>query len=136
MDAEPEVVFFDGGCGMCHAFVKFVVPRDRNGVFHFAPLGGETFQRVVPAAAREGLPDSVVVKTNDGQVLVRSRAVLHVLRALGGGWRVLAVVSAIVPRFLRDAVYDLIAAVRRRIVTPPPDVCPVLPPALRSRFAP
>jgi predicted DCC family thiol-disulfide oxidoreductase YuxK len=136
MDARTEVVFFDGGCGVCHAFVKFVVPRDRKGAFHFAPLGGETFQRVIPAEARATLPDSVVVKTSDGRVLVRSRAVLHVLRELGGGWRVLAAVSWLVPRFLRDAVYDLVAAVRRRIVAPPPDVCPILPPALRSRFAP
>ncbi len=132
---DKDYVFYDGGCGICHAFVKFVVPRDRDGAFRFAPLGGETFLRVIPEGSRE-LPDSVVVATTDHRVLVRSAAVLHVLRRLGGGYWLLAVLSRAVPRFLRDAVYDAVAAARKRLLAPPPEVCPILPPELRSRFAP
>ena len=54
----------------------------------FAPIESQTFERVVPEAARAGFPDSTAVQTADGRLLVRSAATLHVLGALGGGWRV------------------------------------------------
>ena len=103
-------------------------------LFRFAPLHGRTFEAAVPPEKRAGLPDSVIVLTNEGALLVRSNAFLHILRKLGGGWSALAAVIAIVPRFLRDAVYDFIARVRYRVFGKRDDVCPVTEPELRKRF--
>jgi predicted DCC family thiol-disulfide oxidoreductase YuxK len=135
--AGPEFLFYDGHCGLCHRAVKFVLRHDREGMaFRFAPLQGETFERLVPAEQSSGLPDSIVVQTRDGALLVRSSAFIHILRRLGGGWRVLAAILSIVPRPLRDAAYDFIARVRYRIFGRQDDVCPLVPPELRKRFAP
>jgi len=76
----------------------------------------------------------MVVLTAEGALLTRSAGVLHVLRRLGGPWRVLAVLSRLVPRPLRDAVYDLVARVRLRLFERPDDACPVVPPHQRARF--
>jgi predicted DCC family thiol-disulfide oxidoreductase YuxK len=130
-----EMLFYDGHCGLCHGAVKFAVKRDRGGrAFRFAPLQGPTFEARVPSERRAGLPDSIIVLTNEGTLLARSDAVLHILRRLGGGWKVLAGVLAVVPRGLRDAAYDFIARIRYSIFGKRDDLCPIVPPDLRARF--
>ncbi len=132
-----EILFYDGYCGLCHRTVKFVVKHDRSGhAFRFAPLQGETFQTRVPASQRAGLPDSIVVLTREGSLLVRSSASLHILQRLGGGWRILAGAIAVIPRPLRDAAYDFVARIRYRVFGRRDNVCPVTPPELRARFDP
>jgi predicted DCC family thiol-disulfide oxidoreductase YuxK len=131
------MMFYDGHCGLCHGAVRFVIGEDRAGTaFRFAPLQGATFQRLVPPAQRAELPDSVVVQTADGQLLVRSDAFLHILSKLGGGWNILANVLGVVPRGLRDLVYDFVARVRFRVFGRREDLCPVIPAELRRRFDP
>ena len=126
-----------GHCALCHRSVKFVLKHDRSGkLFRFAPLQGHTFQARVPAEKRAGLPDSVVVLTNEGALLVRSNAFLHVLRRLGGAWSIVAAVLGVIPRPLRDEVYDFIARVRYRVFGKREDWCPVISPELRARFDP
>lgn len=109
---------------------------DRGGVLHFAPLGGETFGSRVREDEREGLPDSLVLLTPEGRLRTRSAAVVETLRTLGGRWRLLAALVAVVPRPAADALYDAVARIRHRLFAHPADVCPVVPPPLRSRFDP
>jgi predicted DCC family thiol-disulfide oxidoreductase YuxK len=131
------MLFYDGHCGLCHRAVKFVVRHDRSGnAFRFAPLQGETFRERVPSPQREALPDSMVVLTEDGSLLTRSDALLHILRRLGGGWKLLAGVLQVIPKTLRDFVYDFVARVRYRLFGRRDDYCPVVSPELRARFDP
>jgi predicted DCC family thiol-disulfide oxidoreductase YuxK len=135
--SDAEILFYDGHCGLCHRAVKFVLKHDRSGrAFRFAPLQGATFQSRVPAADRADLPDSVVVLTADGSLLVRSDAFVHILRRLGGGWRIPAGVLAVVPRPLRDVVYNFIARTRYSVFGKRDDLCPIVPADLRARFDP
>lgn len=130
-----ERLFYDGTCALCHGAVRFVLAHDREGrAFRFAPLDSPAFRALAPAELRVTLPDSLVVATEDGRLLTRSEAVLHLLERLGGGWRVLAGLSRLVPRRLRDAAYDLVARVRYRVFGRKDDACPRIAPALRSRF--
>lgn len=132
-----ERIYYDGECGLCHRWVRFVLARDRGReLFRFAPLAGPTCAARLPAAAREGLPDSVVVETAEGRLLVRSAAGLHVLRRLGGGWRALGRVLAWIPAPLRDWGYDRLAGVRKRLFARPASACPLVPPELARRFDP
>jgi len=132
-----DTIFYDGYCGLCHRWVRFLVAADRDGrMFRFAPLQGETFRSKVPEGIRAGLPDSVVLETAGGTILVRSDAVVSVLRRLGGSWRVVGAALHLIPRPLRDGAYDWIAHMRSRWFARPPDVCPVVPAELRKRFDP
>jgi predicted DCC family thiol-disulfide oxidoreductase YuxK len=134
IQAQDEIIFYDGHCALCHAAVRFVVTRDKEAAFRFAPLQGETFQRLVPQSARAGLPDSIVLRTSGGELLTRSAAVIYIFSRLSSGWRGVAKMLRLVPRGVRDWGYDLVARVRRRILPPPKDICPVLPENLRERL--
>ena len=129
-----ETVFYDGTCGLCHRSVRFLLVRDRLGIFSFAALDGRTFRDRVPAAARAGLGDSLIVATADGRLLGRAAGVRHVLGRLGGSWRLLAGLSRIVPIAVADRLYDAVAARRYRLFRRPTEACPVVPAELRSRF--
>lgn len=129
-------IFYDGTCGLCHGFVRFVLARDRVARYRFAPLQGTTVRALIPEAGRAALPDSIVVRTGDGRTLVRSDAVLQVLGDLGGGWGGIAGALRVVPRVARDAAYDAVAAVRRRLLRRPREICPLVPEKFRSRFEP
>jgi predicted DCC family thiol-disulfide oxidoreductase YuxK len=130
-----DVVFFDGTCGLCHRGVRFFLAEDRAGSsFVFAPIGGARFSATLPD--RTGLPDSAIVRTAAGETLVRSSGMLHLMKRLGGIWRLVAVVGSIVPRLVRDAAYDLVASVRYRVFGRAKEACPLLPPDLGSRFVP
>lgn len=136
-EAGKDRLFYDGECGLCHRAVRFVIHHDRTGErFRFAPIGGDTFTRLLGRQTREALPDSIVILTTEGEVYDRWRAVRHVLKRLGGGWRTLGVLGGIVPGFLGDFLYDLVARVRHRFFEKPSDTCPVMGPHLRERFDP
>jgi predicted DCC family thiol-disulfide oxidoreductase YuxK len=132
---QIERIFYDGHCGLCHRGVRFVIARDPEGLrFRFAPLQGTTFGKLLPAAQRASLPDSMAVLTGDGRLLIRSDAFIYILRRLGGFWRVLGGTSAVIPRGIRDGAYNIIARVRYKIFGRRAEVCPVTPPELRARF--
>lgn len=109
-----KIILFDGVCNLCNRAVRFVIRHDPAARFHFAPLQSETGQRLLREAGMTGeLPDSVVY-LRDGRPYFRSSAILHILRDIGGGWRVLYG-FIIIPPFIRDAVYRLLAFVRLRV---------------------
>ncbi len=58
-------------------------------------------------------PNTVVVISTQGAVLVKSNAIIYALRALGGVFRIF-VLAKLVPRFIRDYMYDFIARNRYR----------------------
>ncbi len=130
-----DTLFYDGSCGLCHASVRAVLVEDRSGAaFKFAPLGGARFLSLLPAEQRRDLPDSLVVRSLDGTILTRSRAVFYIGKRLGGIWRVVSTIFGAIPSSLSDLLYDGIAAIRHRLFRRPAEACPVLPPSLRGRF--
>jgi predicted DCC family thiol-disulfide oxidoreductase YuxK len=136
-DRRPEWIFYDGTCGLCHHVVLRVLARDRDGSrFRFAPLQGQTFEREIPVERRTDRPDSVIVKTEAGDVLVRSEAIRHVARRLGGLWRFPGGLLCLAPSWVADLLYDGVAAVRNRLFSRPAELCPVVPDHLASRFDP
>ena len=126
------VVLFDGVCNLCNGFVQFVVRRDPKGAFHFASLGSDAAVRLLGGGpVPDPLPDSLVL-VEDGQVFTRSTAALRIARRLTFPWP-LAYVLVLVPRSLRDLIYDGIARRRYRWFGRRQS-CMIPGPALRDRF--
>jgi predicted DCC family thiol-disulfide oxidoreductase YuxK len=112
--------------------VRFVTERDPAGRFAFAPLQSELGRRLLRQA---GLPEDTldtVVLLQDGRAYLRSDAMLRAMKRLRAPWP-LASLALVVPRFLRDAVYDFVARHRYRWFGRK-DACPVPTPEQRARF--
>jgi len=124
--AKRATLLYDGECGLCHGFVRFVLAEDVQGqLFSFAPLQIEL---------AGGVPSKVILRTPGGETLEGADAVLAVLADLGGLWRALSLCGRCVPRTIRDMLYASVARVRRRLVRAPQGLCPLLPPELQERF--
>jgi predicted DCC family thiol-disulfide oxidoreductase YuxK len=114
------ILLYDGVCGLCNRFVRFVMRHDRDGIFRFAALQSAGAARIlaVHGANPNDLDTVYVVVNHDSpgeDLRSRSDAVVFVLKQLGGVWRVAAFLLRLLPRFLRDAGYNFVARRRYRI---------------------
>lgn len=108
--AEPPVVFFDGVCGLCSNFVDWLFAEDANEIFRVSALQSEYAARTLDAtflSPEVEAPTSIVLKDETG-VYNKSTAVLRIAAKLGGILRWVRVFE-LVPRFIRDGVYDFVA---------------------------
>lgn len=129
--ADQPILFFDGLCGLCDRTVNFLLRVDHGHRLLFAPLQGPTAAARLPRNVT--WPDTVVLLDQEG-LHVRSEAALRTLRHLGGWWQ-LAILLRTVPRPMRDALYDWVAANRLRWFGRR-DTCRVPTPAERGRLLP
>jgi predicted DCC family thiol-disulfide oxidoreductase YuxK len=126
------VLLFDGVCNFCNGIVQFIIERDPHARIKFAPLQSDVAATLLAGHPdRANLPDTVVL-AEDGQFYVRSTAALRVARHLRFPWS-LARIFMVVPRPVRDSVYDWIARHRygwfgKR------DTCMVPTPEVLDRF--
>jgi predicted DCC family thiol-disulfide oxidoreductase YuxK len=127
------ILLYDGVCALCSGTVKFVLRFDRGGPLKFAALDGTTGRRLLGRHPDLAGIDSLVLIEGD-RASVRSTAVLRIIRYLGGAWRIL-LVGYLIPREIRDSLYDVIARWRYRMFGRY-DRCPLPPADGRTRFLP
>lgn len=130
-DAHP-IVLFDGVCNLCDGFVQFLIERDEDAVLRFAPLQstvGETLlaEFDLPADALES-----VVLVEGEECYTKSDAALRTASHLGGRYRAARALT-VLPRFLRDWGYDLVAEYRYRVFGRK-DSCMLPSPDVQARF--
>ncbi|BDA78206.1 hypothetical protein LPTSP3_g11360 [Leptospira kobayashii] len=130
---EPQnILLFDGVCNLCNGVVQFTIKNDPKGKFKFAALQSEAGQSLL---RKFNLPkedfDSFVLVQGD-RFYLRSTAGLHVLKELGGLWKIFYILI-LFPPFLRDFVYTLVAKSRYRLFGRT-EACMMPTPELRSRF--
>lgn len=130
--SDSPVLFFDEACVLCNGTVKRLIKVDKRGVLRFAPLQGEFAKAQM--IERDDFPTnlSTFVLLEGSRVFTRSTAALRVLRYLPFPHN-LPRVFWIVPRFIRDAVYDFVARNRTRWFGTT-DSCPVYPDPIQARF--
>lgn len=122
MAAKIErVVYFDGECGLCDRIVRWLLRFDRKRQLAFAPLDGQTAARkLAPFYVRD---KRTLVYQNARGIFLRSAAVVEILKDLGGAAGLMGRGLWIVPRPLRDGVYNVVAAQRARFG--PKTKCPL-----------
>lgn len=128
-EAKP-IIFFDGVCGLCNSFVDIVMKLDRAQQFLFSPLQGETAKKLLTQKQTEDL-DSVILYDN-GVTYSKSDAVLEIFNKIGGFLQ-LWMFTKIIPKNLRDHVYDLAAEQRYKIFGKR-EACRIPTPEERARF--
>jgi predicted DCC family thiol-disulfide oxidoreductase YuxK len=131
---EAPVLLFDGICNLCNSTVQFAIKRDLPGRLKFASLQSHSGQAMLK---KFGLPESdfdSLVFITGGNCFLRSSAVLHVLKELGGGWKLLYI-FIVIPRPLRDFFYNILAKNRYKLFGRR-TTCMVPSPENKQRFLP
>jgi len=111
-DQHP-VILFDGVCNLCNGAIQFIIKHDPKAIFRFAALQSEYSKKYREHFGLniEGF-DSIILVVN-GQASIQSDAVMLIARLLGFPWFLL-VIGYLFPRWMRDKVYDIVAANRYR----------------------
>ena len=105
---EKGIVLFDGYCNLCSWSVRFIIKRDKKDYFRFVALQSETGQQILANFKLLESFDKSVILIENGKVHFKSSAVLKISRKLKQPWP-LTYAFIIVPKFLRNLVYDFIA---------------------------
>lgn len=129
---DKPILLFDGVCNLCNSSVQTMVQMDKQGHFRLASLQSKTGQTLLK---QHNLPTnelSTVVLIDKNKAYLRSDVPLEVMRQLGRGWQFFYIFK-IVPRFIRDAVYNWIASNRYRWFGKE-ETCMIPTPAVRQRF--
>ena len=105
------IVFFDGVCNLCQGSVRYLIKHDKKGVLKFASLQGKYAKDFVNETEIQSMQSVLFF---DGKMLYKkSTAVLKLSRLLGG-WHQLLLLGYILPRFIRDRLYNIVAKNRYR----------------------
>ncbi|MGZ3775347.1 MAG: thiol-disulfide oxidoreductase DCC family protein [Pseudobdellovibrionaceae bacterium] len=101
-----KIIFFDGVCHLCNAFVDAALKRDRQHRLLFAPLQGKTAEQILATNDRINL--DTIVFFEEGKIYYKSSAILKIFSALGGFYKIICL-AWIIPGPLRDRLYSFIA---------------------------
>jgi predicted DCC family thiol-disulfide oxidoreductase YuxK len=132
ISADKPVLLFDGVCNLCNRWVNFVIDRDPEGRIMFAPLQSDPAKQLLEEHRLDPGAMDTVVLIDDGRAFDRSEAVLRIAAYLKGPVRLLRI-GRILPKKLRDALYNLVAH-RRYHWFGKRDECRIPEPGLKDRF--
>jgi predicted DCC family thiol-disulfide oxidoreductase YuxK len=131
MNDQP-IILFDGVCNFCNSAVNFTLKRNTKENIRFAPMQSEAGQKLLQ---QYNLPPNDMesfIFIEDGVVYKQSTAGLKVCRHLRGLWP-LCYGFIIVPRFIRDGIYNWIAKNRYKWFGVK-QACMIPTPEVRARF--
>ena len=107
MPIQPFILF-DGVCNLCDHSVQFVLKREKQPRILFAALQSNAGKELAAQFKITENDLSSFIFVENGYVFRKSTAALKVCRHLKGAWP-LCYLLMIVPRFLRDSIYDYVA---------------------------
>jgi predicted DCC family thiol-disulfide oxidoreductase YuxK len=129
---KDNILLFDGVCNLCNRVIQFTIRRDPERKFKFASLQSDTGQQMLKKLGLSINDFESFVLIKGDKYFLRSTAALMVLRELGGFWRLFYFLM-IIPRPVRDFIYNLVAKSRYRIFGRRA-TCMVPTPDLEDRF--
>jgi predicted DCC family thiol-disulfide oxidoreductase YuxK len=112
MSEKLKIVFFDGECGLCQRSISFLAEADKDKQLKFAPINGETYLSIYKT------PDHDLTTLRfylEGATYEKGDAFLKIGSLLGGLYKLLSIVFNIVPKIVRDNIYDIVANKRTQI---------------------
>lgn len=130
--SAKKIILFDGVCNLCNGAINFIIKHDPKAQFKFASLQGATGQKLLAKHHINPKETDSIVLIEPERVSVKSSAALRIAKYLNEGYPLLYGFM-IIPGFIRNAVYDFIAANRYKWFGKK-DSCMIPTPELKNRF--
>ncbi len=113
MNSGQHIILFDGVCNLCNKGVQFIIKRDKKNNFKFASLQSATGQILLQKHQINTKSMDTFVYIEEDKAFIKSTAALKIAKNLKYGWPLLYV-FIVVPAYLRNLVYDIVAKNRYR----------------------
>lgn len=114
MTNRKHIILFDGICNLCNNSIRFISKRDGERIFTYIPLQSEEGRNLLTKFNTTPEKNNSIVYIYNGMIFLKSTAVLKILYELNGFWKLLYA-FIIIPAFIRDFFYDIIARYRYKI---------------------
>ena len=112
MDELPQdkkIILFDGVCNLCDASVQYIIKHDKKDVFRFVSLQSELGEKIINyIGVNRSKTDSIVVYDPRIAYYTKAEATLIIAKELGG-WISLLSIFSILPTFIQNFGYDIVA---------------------------
>ena len=105
---NPKIILFDGVCNLCNNSVKFIIKNDKRNIFKFAPLQGKYGIKIQNRYKINTTEINSIILIDGKKTYAKSSAALRIAKDLRAPF-FLFFVFIIVPVFIRNFIYDLIA---------------------------
>lgn len=129
---NKKIILFDGVCNLCNGSVVFMIKRDKKDVLRYAALQTEVGQKLVDQYNIDTKKIDSIILIENNTYFYKSTAALKIARHLNGAYPLLTV-FLILPAFMRDWVYDIIARNRYKWFGKK-ESCMIPTPELKSKF--
>lgn len=132
MEKSKKIILFDGVCNLCNGAVTFIIKRDKHDRFRYAALQSEVGRTLTDKHGIDTSKTDSIILIEDDRCYTKSSAALRIARHLSGGYPLLYGFM-ILPKFIRDPLYDVIARNRYQWFGKR-ESCMVPTPELKAKF--
>lgn len=126
-----KIILYDGVCGLCNHFVKFIIRNDKQSRFYFLSQQSSLAHELVEQYGYQlpSLETIAFVDEANEIVLFQSKAVIAILAELNSVWKIFS----ILPENFANCLYNVVAK-NRYSVFGRHDSCLIPPREHSSRF--
>lgn len=129
---ESKIILFDGVCNLCNGAINFIIKRNSKATLKFASLQSDTGKQLLKEYNIDPLKTDSIVLIDLNKAFLKSDAALHIAKDLDYAYPLLYSFM-IIPAFIRNSIYDLIARNRYKWFGKK-ESCMIPTPDLKSRF--
>lgn len=130
---NKQLILFDGVCNLCNSSVQFVIKHDKKDKFIFTALQSNVGKKIIQEFNIDtSKTDSILLYNPDKGLSIRSTAAINIAKQLRFPINIL-IIFIIVPNFIRNWIYDLIARNRYKWFGKMDD-CMIPTPEIKAKF--
>ena len=111
MTSKKDIVVFDGVCVLCNRFFNWLIKNDKDEKFMYTNFQSD-FSKKNNLKLKD-INSVAVIKTN-GEKIYKVQAVYYILKKIDR-YFIVRILLKLLPLFLTNICYDLIANLRYRI---------------------
>jgi predicted DCC family thiol-disulfide oxidoreductase YuxK len=112
-NSDARIIVFDGICHVCSGGVRFLAKHRIEPPFQLIPMQSSEGKSLLEQYGIDSEDPATFLVLDRGLVLTQSDASIHIMGAIGGVWRLVAI-ARLIPRSWRDWLYRLLARNRYR----------------------
>lgn len=114
VNLNKEIILFDGDCNLCNKYINLIIRYDQKDNFRFATIKSQIGQNIIKDLNLINIQEDTLLLIKKKSIYIKSDAVIRILSCLQFPINILSLIS-LIPRFIRDYFYDIIAKKRKKI---------------------